>query len=94
MEGKTKMSIRHESVTLQFSTGPKQVYLLQGAFVPYLGVIYGVFESWELLMEHANGGYSSGIAVISEYLLSTADCETGRMHAALLECRYTIPNVL
>ena len=88
------MSIRHESVTLQFPSGPAAVYLLEGPHLLYMGSVYGVFESWESLVEYCESGKGAAIGVVSERLLSPADRETGRMHAALLECLYILPEGL
>jgi hypothetical protein len=70
------------------------VYLLEGPHLLYMGSVYGVFASWESLVEYCESGKGAAIGVVSERLLSPADRETGRMHAALLECLYILPESL
>jgi hypothetical protein len=85
------MSVRHQAVKMQLSTGPEWVYLLEGPHITYMGSIYGVFSSWELLLEHVESGCNVSIGMISERFLTAEDRETGRMHAALLESLFVLP---
>jgi len=85
------MSVGHESIEMNLSTGREFVFLLEGPHIPYMGSVYGVFSSWELLVEHTECGANVAIGMISERMLNTAARRIGRKHAALLGCTFTLP---